>query len=236
MAKPKLRLVPPATENGTVGQRPPRRPKNEDLREREHLRPEEIEKLIEAARGNRHGTRDALMVLMAYRHGLRASGGRPPEMGAGRLRSGRDSRQPAQRRHACDASLERPGIARASQAQARQPAIALCLRVRTRVRPSRRPGSIAWSNAPPSPPSSGSRCTPTCCATPAASNWPTTGSIPGRSRPTSGTAISRIRPATRRCRRGGLRISGGTNHPARQPPGCRRTGSPIGLASASQSA
>jgi integrase len=48
-------------------------PKNEDLREREHLRPEEIERLIEAARGNRHGTRDALMVLMAYRHGLRAS-------------------------------------------------------------------------------------------------------------------------------------------------------------------
>jgi integrase len=73
MAKPKLRLVPPAIENGTVGQRPPLRPKNEDLREREHLRPEEIERLIEAARGNRHGIRDALMVLMAYRHGLRAS-------------------------------------------------------------------------------------------------------------------------------------------------------------------
>jgi integrase len=73
MAKPKLKLVPPTTGNGTVAQRPPRRPRNEDLREREHLRPEEIETLIEAVRGNRHGTRDALMVLMAYRHGLRAS-------------------------------------------------------------------------------------------------------------------------------------------------------------------
>jgi integrase len=52
---------------------PPTRPKNEDLREREHLRPEEIERLIEAARGNRYGGRDALMILMAYRHGLRAS-------------------------------------------------------------------------------------------------------------------------------------------------------------------
>ena len=74
MAKPKLQLVPPATKNGTVAKaQPPVRPKNEDLREREHLRPEEIERLIEAARGNRHGGRDALMVLMAYRHGLRAS-------------------------------------------------------------------------------------------------------------------------------------------------------------------
>jgi integrase len=73
MAKSNLRLVPPATKNGTVGKPPPIRPKNEDLREREHLRPDEIERLIEAARGNRHGGRDALMILMAYRHGLRAS-------------------------------------------------------------------------------------------------------------------------------------------------------------------
>jgi len=65
MAKPKLQLVPPATKNGTVAKaQPPVRPKNEDLREREHLRPEEIERLIEAARGNRHGGRDALMVLI----------------------------------------------------------------------------------------------------------------------------------------------------------------------------
>jgi len=32
-----------------------------------------IEKLIEAARGNRYGHRDATMILVAYRHGLRAS-------------------------------------------------------------------------------------------------------------------------------------------------------------------
>jgi integrase len=74
MTRPKLRLVPPATKNGTVAKaQPSTRPKNEDLREREHLRPEEIERLIEAARGNRYGGRDALMILMAYRHGLRAS-------------------------------------------------------------------------------------------------------------------------------------------------------------------
>ena len=57
MAKSNLRLVRPATKNGTVAKPPPIRPKNEDLREREHLRPEEVERLIEAARDNRHGMR-----------------------------------------------------------------------------------------------------------------------------------------------------------------------------------
>ncbi len=33
----------------------------------------EVEKLIEAARGNRHGHRDSVMILICYRHGLRAS-------------------------------------------------------------------------------------------------------------------------------------------------------------------
>jgi integrase len=70
MAKPRLRLVAPITENRTVA---PRRPKNTDVRTREHLTDGEVEKLIEAAGDNRHGHRDALMVLMAYRHGLRAA-------------------------------------------------------------------------------------------------------------------------------------------------------------------
>jgi integrase len=70
MAKSKLRLVAPITVNRTVG---PRRPKNAELRTREHLTPAEVEKLIEAAADNRHGHRDALMVLLTYRHGLRAA-------------------------------------------------------------------------------------------------------------------------------------------------------------------
>jgi integrase len=70
MAKAKLRLVAPLTENRTVA---PRRPKNADLRTREHLTPNEVEKLIDAAADNRHGHRDALMVLLTYRHGLRAA-------------------------------------------------------------------------------------------------------------------------------------------------------------------
>lgn len=43
-------------------------------RDREHLRPEEVNRLIAAARKlGRHGERDALAILLAFRHGLRAS-------------------------------------------------------------------------------------------------------------------------------------------------------------------
>jgi type 1 fimbriae regulatory protein FimB/type 1 fimbriae regulatory protein FimE len=41
---------------------------------REHLTPQEVEKLIRAAgRVGRHGHRDATLILIAYRHGLRVS-------------------------------------------------------------------------------------------------------------------------------------------------------------------
>jgi integrase len=70
MAKQKLALVSPTTENRTVG--PVRRP-NAETRTREHLVAAEVEALIEAAKDNRHGHRDATMILLAYRHGLRAA-------------------------------------------------------------------------------------------------------------------------------------------------------------------
>ena len=60
------------------------------------------------------------MILMAYRHGLRASEVGRPKMGAGRFRPGRDPRQPPQGWHAGNASPDRPGNARTPQAQARQ--------------------------------------------------------------------------------------------------------------------
>ncbi len=71
MAKLYVRLVAPITENRTVA---PRRPRNADLRTREHLTDAEMEKLIEATRDNRHSHHDAFMVLMAFRHRLRAAG------------------------------------------------------------------------------------------------------------------------------------------------------------------
>ena len=70
MANAALKLVSPATENRTVT---PLRRSNAELRPREHLTEHEIDKLVEATRGNRWGQRDTTMILIAFRHGLRAS-------------------------------------------------------------------------------------------------------------------------------------------------------------------
>lgn len=62
----------PTTENGKVP--PPRRLTNRERRTREHLTPREVDKLIKAAgRVGRYGHRDATLILIAYRHGLRVS-------------------------------------------------------------------------------------------------------------------------------------------------------------------
>src|SRR5215469_9832419 len=70
MAKSHLKLVTSATLNRTVT---PRRLPNADLRTREYLTEAEVERLMTALRKNRWGHRDATMVLVAYRHGLRVS-------------------------------------------------------------------------------------------------------------------------------------------------------------------
>jgi type 1 fimbriae regulatory protein FimB/type 1 fimbriae regulatory protein FimE len=70
MSKSQLKLVTPATKKRTVT---PRRRRNGDLRTREYLTEAEVERLMKAATGNRYGHRDATMILVAYRHGLRVS-------------------------------------------------------------------------------------------------------------------------------------------------------------------
>jgi integrase len=64
-------LVPPTDEKFTV--RLPGRKPNAEYRSREHLTEQEVERLIEAVKDNRRGHRDATMVLIAFRHGLRAA-------------------------------------------------------------------------------------------------------------------------------------------------------------------
>ena len=71
MAKPYLKLVSPTAVNRTVAT--PKRPPNAELRTREYLTDAEVHRLTEAAKHNRHGHRDATMILVAYRHGLRAA-------------------------------------------------------------------------------------------------------------------------------------------------------------------
>jgi integrase len=71
MAKSHLNLVSPATVNRTVT---PKRPTNSKLRTREYLTEADVERLMKAAATkNRWARRDATMILVAYRHGLRAA-------------------------------------------------------------------------------------------------------------------------------------------------------------------
>jgi site-specific recombinase XerD len=70
MAKSHLKLVTPSTVKRTVT---PTRLPNGDLRTREYLTEAEVERLMTVASKNRWGHRDATMILVAYRHGLRVS-------------------------------------------------------------------------------------------------------------------------------------------------------------------
>jgi integrase len=65
-----LRVIEPRNENRSVPVRPP----NAELRTREYLTVKEVERLIATARRSaRYGHRDATLILIAFRHGLRAS-------------------------------------------------------------------------------------------------------------------------------------------------------------------
>ena len=64
-----LRLVRPRHVNRSVLIRPP----NAELRTREYLTSAEVEKLMKHARQGRYGHRDATLILIAFRHGLRAA-------------------------------------------------------------------------------------------------------------------------------------------------------------------
>jgi integrase len=70
MVQTPITLITPDTLNRPVL---PKRLPNRDLRTREYLTQAEVEGLMDAAKGNRWGHRDATMVLLAFRHGLRAA-------------------------------------------------------------------------------------------------------------------------------------------------------------------
>lgn len=63
----------------------PTRPKNLDVRSRDHLLPDEVTALMKAAgRVGRHRLRDRALILVTYRHGLRVSGAGETEVGSDR--------------------------------------------------------------------------------------------------------------------------------------------------------
>ena len=74
-----LRGRAPRAVNGSVepdkGVPAQHRPKNAELRAREYLTPDEVARLIKGARDGRgrYAHRDATLILIAFRHGLRAA-------------------------------------------------------------------------------------------------------------------------------------------------------------------
>lgn len=69
-----IRPVPLRNINSIPKQTLPIRLKNTHYRSREYLTEHEVEQLIHAAgRVGRHGHRDATLIMLAYRHGLRVS-------------------------------------------------------------------------------------------------------------------------------------------------------------------
>jgi site-specific recombinase XerD len=70
LKKSPLKLVASTSVNRTVA---PGRLPNSEYRTREHLTEVEVEQLIEVVKGNRWAHRDATMILVGYRHGLRVS-------------------------------------------------------------------------------------------------------------------------------------------------------------------
>ena len=209
MAKAHLKLVTPTTVNRTVT---PKRLPNADLRTREHLTEAEVERLMKAAGKNRWGHRDATMILVAYRHGLRASelvdlrwdqvDFTTATLHVRRVKQGTPSTHPirgdelrALRRLQREQEPKSPFVF-TSERGAPFSTGRLCPHGRAGGR-----GAPSWR----------SRRTRTCSGTPAASRSPTRGTTPGRCRPTSGTRTSSTRCATPSLRRRGSRTSGETD-------------------------
>ncbi len=192
MPKPLLQLVAPRTEVGTVAKSPPplRRP-NAELRTREHLTPDEVERLIKAAGNNRWGHRDATMILIAYRHGLRAAelvdlrwdsvDFSHSRMHVSRVKEGSPSTHPLTGR-------ELRALRRLQREQ--EPRRRICSPANVAHHSAPLAGASCWP-AWVSLPVSITACTRTCCATLAASSWPMTASIPDRCRHTWATRTFR---------------------------------------------
>jgi integrase len=112
---------------------PPKRAKNAELQTREHFTPDEVEALMEAARGNRYGHRDATMILLTYRHGLRAAEVCDPRWDQVDFNGAVQQRPPGQERHPEHPPDPGRRTAVAAPAASRGPDIALRVRQRAGI-------------------------------------------------------------------------------------------------------
>jgi Phage integrase family len=197
----------------------PIRRTNAAYRSREYLAEKEVETLMESAASvGRHGKRDAALILVAYRHGLRVSELVSLRWDQVDLRQG--LLHVTRRKH---------GIA--SVHPLRGPELRALrrrlsgdgLRVRQRTEGATY-GRCGAQNRLDGKPVSSSRCTRTCYGTPPAISWPTTGRTHGRSNITWAIATSSTPPAIPNSRRIGSRTSGEIDAPGRARRKFRRLG------------
>jgi integrase len=173
------------------------------LRTREHLTEVEVERLMEAAKGNRHGHRDATMILVAYRHGLRVSelvdlrweqvDFRTATLHVRRVKQGTPSTHPI-------LGDELRALRRLQHEQEpRSPFVFTS----ERGAPFTTAGFARMVERASALAKLPFKAHPTCSATPAAMHWPTGDTIRERCRLTSGIGISSTQCAIPRCRRRG---------------------------------
>ena len=191
MANPNIKLVSPAKEKRTVT---PRRRPNTDLRPREHLTEREVEKLIETAKRNRWGQRDSTMILVAFRHGLRASEvcglqWSDVEFESGTLHLRRAKGGTTSTHPLLGDELR---ALRALKREAKSPFIF----VSEQDTPFTVSGLQKLIERAGIEAKCPSRCIRTCCAMPVASCWPTRAPTPGRCRDTWATGAFNRRCAT----------------------------------------
>ena len=151
---------------------------------------------MKAATRNRWGHRDATMILVAYRHGLRASElvdlrWDQVDFRTATFTSAGSSRAPRAPIRSSGTSCGRCGGFSASRSRSHP----LCS-PRSGGDPSARQGLPAWSSGRAGRPSWPSRRIRTCSGTPAVTRWPTRGTTRGRCRPTLATATSSTRSGT----------------------------------------
>ena len=211
MVKSHLALVTPTTVIGTVVRPATEAAPNAEVRSREYLTDAEVDRLITAAGENRHGHRDATMMLVAYRHGLRAA------------------ELVTLRWDAIDFAHGRLHVSRLKgSAESVHPLSGRELRALRRLKREQDPASPFIFTSERGAPFTtagfrkmvarlgvaadlGFPCIRTCCGTPAASSSPMTASIPARCRRISATGTSSTRCATPSWRRPASRTSGATD-------------------------
>ena len=205
MAKSHLKLVAPTTEKRTVTTS--RRPKNAEVRTREYLTDAEVARLTEAAKANRYH-RDATMILVAYRHGLRASEltdlqWNQIDFDAGTM-AVRRAKKGSPNTHPIRGDELRALRRLAREQDPKSPFVFTSERGATFTTA----GFARMVERAGEPPISASRRTRICYAMPAASLWPTRDTILALSRHISGTRTFSTPCAIPSWRRIGSRTSG----------------------------